>query len=47
VLTTISQEKTVTIPKELLNKLFDGMKETLVVGNGNEKMIKVSKPPKA
>jgi len=47
VLTNISQEKTVTIPKELLNKLFDGMKETLVVGNGNAKTIKVSKPPKA
>jgi hypothetical protein len=26
VLTNISQEKTITIPKELLNKLLDGMK---------------------
>jgi hypothetical protein len=47
VLTNISQEKIVTIPKELLNILFDGMKETLVVGNGNAKTIKASKPPKA
>jgi hypothetical protein len=47
VLTNISQEKIITIPKELLNKLLDGMKETLVVGNGNAKTIKASKPPKA
>jgi hypothetical protein len=47
VLANISQEKTITIPKELLNKLLDRMKKTLVIGNGNAKTIKASKPPKA
>jgi hypothetical protein len=47
VLTNISQEKTITIPKELLNKLLDGMKEIIGAWNGNAKIVTASKPPKA